>query len=147
MGAQRLATQRQLRLIGPSWITRPPTRQDRFRRVTNPDAHQLGLNPRPGLVGDRERPRLTLPPTNDSERAAKATAAQARTRLRHERRAKIAARVERLTYSVEEVSVMLGRDPATIHRWIKSGAIASVKIGGARMIPVAELNRIANGDV
>jgi excisionase family DNA binding protein len=83
-----------------------------------------------------------IPSLDDSERAAKATAAQERTRLRHARRAKIAARVERLTYSVEEVSVMLGRDPATIHRWVKSGAIASVKIGGARMIPAAELKRI-----
>jgi excisionase family DNA binding protein len=83
------------------------------------------------------------PPANDSERAAKATAAVDRASRRAARRAKIAKRVERLTYSVDEVSVMLGRDPATVHRWIKAGTIASVKIGGVRMIPVAELKRIS----
>jgi excisionase family DNA binding protein len=89
---------------------------------------------------------LSLPPANDSERAAEATAAQERARRHHERRAKIAQRIERLTYTVDEVSVALGRDPATIWRWVKAGTIASVKIGGSRMIPVAELKRISGQD-
>ena len=80
---------------------------------------------------------------SDYERVAKATANLERIRRYHARRAKIAERLERVTYSVDEVSVMLGRDPTTIHRWVKSGKIASVKIGGARMIPAAELKRIA----
>jgi excisionase family DNA binding protein len=86
-------------------------------------------------------------PAKDFERAAAATGAQERARTRHERRAKIAQRLERLTYSVDEVSVMLGRDPATVWRWVRDGFIASVKIGGARMIPAAELKRIAGQDV
>jgi len=80
---------------------------------------------------------------SDYERVAKATASQERVRRHHARRQKIAARLERLTYSVDEVSVMLGRDPATIWRWVKSGKIASVKVGGARLIPAAELRRIS----
>lgn len=67
-------------------------------------------------------------PANDFERAAKATASQERALRRHERREKIAARLERLTYSVDEVSVALGRDPATIWRCVKAGTIASVKV-------------------
>ena len=82
-------------------------------------------------------------PANDFERAAKATASQERALRRHERREKIAARLERLTYSVDEVSVALGRDPATIWCWVKAGTIASVKVGGARLVPAAELRRIA----
>ena len=84
-------------------------------------------------------------PINDSARAAAAVTVQDRARIRHERRAKIAQRVERVAFSVDEVSVMLGRDPATIHRWVKSGALSSIKVGGARMISAAELKRIAAG--
>jgi excisionase family DNA binding protein len=79
----------------------------------------------------------------DVLRAAKATASQERARRCHERREKIAKRVARLAFSVDEVAVALGRDPATIWRWVKAGTVASVKVGGSRMIPAAELRRIA----
>ncbi len=81
--------------------------------------------------------------STNSERAAKATANQERARRYHARRAKIAERIERMAYSINEVSLAIGRDPATIHRWVKSGKIASIKVGGARLIPAAELKRLS----
>jgi excisionase family DNA binding protein len=86
---------------------------------------------------------LSLPP--DSERASKATANQERARRQHERRAKIAARLERMAYSVDEVSVALDLDPATVWRLVKSGEIPSVKIGGSRRIPAAWLKQRLSG--
>ena len=82
---------------------------------------------------------------SDEERAGKATAAQERASKRQDRRAKLAERLERVAYSVDETAAMLGRDPATVHRWVKAGSIASAKVGGTRLIPAAELKQIAAG--
>jgi hypothetical protein len=40
----------------------------------------------------------------------------------------------------------LGRDQATIHRWMKRGLIKSTKIAGTRLITRAELDRLLGGD-
>jgi len=40
-----------------------------------------------------------------------------------------------------EVSVELGVSERTVRRWITDGTLASVKIGGARLVARAELER------
>ena len=41
-----------------------------------------------------------------------------------------------------EVSIELGISERTVRRWIADGALASVKIGGARLVARAELERL-----
>ena len=83
---------------------------------------------------------------NDSERAAKATATQERARRYAAKREKIAGRIERMAYSVDEIAVALDLDPATIWRHVKSGKIPSVKFGGSRRIPAAWLKQQLAGE-
>ncbi len=40
-----------------------------------------------------------------------------------------------------EVSAELGVSERTVRRWIADGTLPSVKIGGARLVPRAELER------
>jgi excisionase family DNA binding protein len=84
-------------------------------------------------------------PISDSARASKATANLERAQRQHERRAKIAQRIERMAYSVDEIAVALNLDPATVSRHIKSGEIPSVKFGGSRRIPAGWLNKRLSG--
>jgi excisionase family DNA binding protein len=87
------------------------------------------------------------------QRASAALARQERRSLVDLRKAKVAKRAAtaqaagaRLAYSVSEVAVLLGRDQATIHRWMNSGLIKSTKIAGIRLITRAELDRLLGGD-
>ncbi len=51
--------------------------------------------------------------------------------------------VERLTVSFTEAAQILGRHVKTLSRMEKRGEIQTVPIGGDRMIPMAELRRLA----
>ena len=84
--------------------------------------------------------------TTDSKRAAKAIAAQERAAKQRDRLAKIAERMEKKVYTVEEIAVALNLDPATISRLVKSGEIPSIKIGGSRRITAAWLEKRLAGD-
>jgi hypothetical protein len=79
-----------------------------------------------------------------------AVARQERRVSRQAQRAKAGERAEnatgRIGYDVKEFAHMVGRDPATVARWVKSGAIKSVKIGGARIIAASEVERIRGGE-
>lgn len=55
--------------------------------------------------------------------------------------------VERLAYSVKEVSEVLGMSEATVNLHIKEGTIPSVKIGGRRLIRRDVLDAILSGEV
>jgi excisionase family DNA binding protein len=55
------------------------------------------------------------------------------------------AAVQPAAISVRDFSIAVGCDPSTAARWIKNGAIKSVKIGKRRLIAYAELERIRLG--
>lgn len=45
-----------------------------------------------------------------------------------------------------EAARMLGVSPRTMHRWLRERRLASHREGRVRMIPLAEVQRIAEGD-
>jgi excisionase family DNA binding protein len=73
-----------------------------------------------------------------AQRADKAAQRQTRAAKAAERR----KRVERLAYSVMDAATAMGRDPATVWRWIKNGTLRASYVGGSTLIPKAELDRI-----
>ncbi len=50
--------------------------------------------------------------------------------------------VERLTYRVPEVAEMLGIHERTVWRLLREGRLSRVKVGGARLVPADELERL-----
>lgn len=50
--------------------------------------------------------------------------------------------IERHFYSVEEAAESLGLSPSGVRRLIGDGTIASVLLGGRRLIPIEELRRL-----
>ncbi len=50
--------------------------------------------------------------------------------------------VERVTYRVREVAEMLGIHERTAWRWLREGRMRSVKVGGATLVPAAEVARL-----
>jgi excisionase family DNA binding protein len=61
------------------------------------------------------------------------------------KRARAARDTGRMAFSVEEVAAALDKDMTTVWRWIRTGKLRAVKIGGSRMIPAAELDRVLQG--
>ena len=49
-------------------------------------------------------------------------------------------------YSTKELAEMFGRDPETIRRWIKSGYLPAVKIGGSFYIEEETIRQILRGE-
>lgn len=45
-------------------------------------------------------------------------------------------------YGPEEAAALLGKGVATIWRWIRSGKILAVRIGGRTLIPEGEIKRL-----
>ncbi len=45
-------------------------------------------------------------------------------------------------YSVSRAAEMLSRPRITVYRWIKTGKILSIKLGGVIFIPVTEVERL-----
>lgn len=45
-------------------------------------------------------------------------------------------------YSVSRVAGMLSRPRVTIYRWVKTGKVFSIKLGGVIFIPVTEVERL-----
>ena len=45
-------------------------------------------------------------------------------------------------YSVSRAAKMLSRPRITIYRWVKTGKILSIKLGGVIFIPVTEVERL-----
>lgn len=45
-------------------------------------------------------------------------------------------------YSVKRTAEMLSRPRITIYRWIKTGKVLSIKLGGVIFIPVTEVERL-----
>ena len=45
-------------------------------------------------------------------------------------------------YGPEEAAQLLGKGVATIWRWIRSGKILAVRIGGRTLIPEQEIKRL-----
>jgi excisionase family DNA binding protein len=56
--------------------------------------------------------------------------------------AKRRGRIERLAFSVVEAAEAIGRDPATLHRWISRGVLCATHVGGSTLITRAELDRL-----
>ncbi len=54
--------------------------------------------------------------------------------------------MNQLLSSIRETAAVLGLSTASVNRRVRSGEIASVKIGKLRLVPVAELHRIAGVD-
>jgi len=52
--------------------------------------------------------------------------------------------VERVTISPEEFAEATGTSPATVRRWLRTGALRGTQIGRLWLIPVTELERFAN---
>ncbi|UFI03819.1 helix-turn-helix domain-containing protein [Roseibium aggregatum] len=48
----------------------------------------------------------------------------------------------RTHYSAGEIADALGKTERTVRRWIADGSLPSVKIGGSRLVSVAEFNRL-----
>ncbi len=46
-------------------------------------------------------------------------------------------------YCLEDAARLLGKGTATIWRWIRSGKILAVRIGGRTLIPEQEIERLA----
>lgn len=54
--------------------------------------------------------------------------------------------MERKAYRQIEVAQMLNVHKNTIYLWVKAGKIKTVKVGGIKMIPASEMERIERGD-
>ncbi len=50
-------------------------------------------------------------------------------------------------YGPEEAAKLLGKGEATIWRWIRSGKMLVVRIGGRTLIPEREVERLQKGDL
>jgi excisionase family DNA binding protein len=50
-------------------------------------------------------------------------------------------------YGPEEAAKLLGKGEATIWRWIRSGKVLVVRIGGRTLIPEQEIQRLQKGDL
>ncbi len=50
-------------------------------------------------------------------------------------------------YGPEEAAKLLGKGEATICRWIRSGKMLVVRIGGRTLIPEREVERLQKGDL
>jgi excisionase family DNA binding protein len=46
---------------------------------------------------------------------------------------------------VREVATLVRRSERTVRRWIADGTLPSVKIGGTRLVAIAELQRLLSG--
>ena len=46
-----------------------------------------------------------------------------------------------------EIARLLPIDVRTVRRWIKDGTLPSVKVGGARLVPVGDLEKVLTGAV
>lgn len=57
--------------------------------------------------------------------------------------------IERISYGVNESSVLLGVSPDLIRKWVRCGQIASTRVGVNRkiLIPRAELERVLRGEI
>ena len=49
-------------------------------------------------------------------------------------------------YSVKDLARIFNKDPETIRRWIKSGYLPAVKMGGSYIIEDEALRRILRGE-
>jgi len=58
------------------------------------------------------------------------------------RRAGMIAAKDRLAFSIRDTSELLGLSVSTIAHWIIEGRITSFKIGGRRLIPKDEIDRL-----
>jgi excisionase family DNA binding protein len=56
------------------------------------------------------------------------------------------APVPRLAYSLIECEIATGVSKATFYRLINSGKLLTVKIGGRRLVPAPELERLCSVD-
>lgn len=54
--------------------------------------------------------------------------------------------VERLTLTIRETAESLGVTTRSVERWIASGVLPSVRIGGRVLVPLAELEQMVNGE-
>jgi excisionase family DNA binding protein len=53
---------------------------------------------------------------------------------------------KRLSYTINEVAAMTGRDRTTIHRWLARGVLRAIKVpGGKRMVQAESLDRLVSG--
>ena len=50
-------------------------------------------------------------------------------------------------YPTGEAAEFLGIGYATLYRWIKSGKIRAIKLGGRTLIPASEIDRIKDREV
>lgn len=50
-------------------------------------------------------------------------------------------------YSTVEAAEFLNIGYATLYRWIKSGKIKAIKLGGRTLIPASEIDRFQDGEV
>jgi len=57
-------------------------------------------------------------------------------------RNQITANFERRALRPKEAAKVYGVGRVTLYEWMKSGKLSSVKIGGARLIPVAALEAL-----
>lgn len=48
-------------------------------------------------------------------------------------------------FTYAEVACSFGRSPRTVRWWVKSGRLKAIKIGAARFIPEAEIERLLAG--
>lgn len=51
----------------------------------------------------------------------------------------------RLTLTVAETAATLGVPVDTVRGWLKRGALASVRIGGRRLVPVEAIDKLLKG--
>jgi hypothetical protein len=61
---------------------------------------------------------------------------------RADKAAKRRTRIERLAFSFVEAADAIGRNPATLHRWISRGVLRVTHVGGSTLITRAELDRL-----
>lgn len=54
--------------------------------------------------------------------------------------------MQRILASIRETAEVLNLSPASVNRRVRSGEIASVKIGKRRLVPVSEHARLAGVD-
>lgn len=54
--------------------------------------------------------------------------------------------MERKFYKVNEVAAMFGVHPNSVWRWIKQGKIKVSLIGGKKLIPAIEIERLERGE-
>jgi hypothetical protein len=55
------------------------------------------------------------------------------------------AEVRPMVISVTDFRLATGVSNATVFRWLRTGLVKSTRVGGRRLIPLSELNRIQRG--